>query len=204
MMIESACPKKEHVLENHAHITAVVLAGGQGRRMGGVDKGLLPFAGSTLVQQVIARVAPQVESLLLNTPNPAYTRFGYPLISDAIPGQLGPLAGVLAALEAASDLVLSVPCDVPRLPPDVVKRLLAGMDGREACCVADGFRLHPVIALWRPAVGPRLRSYLEQGERRVQSFFESLRHGQVDFSDCAECFANVNTPEEQKRLENLP
>jgi molybdopterin-guanine dinucleotide biosynthesis protein A len=192
-------------LENHAHIAAVILAGGLGRRMGGVDKGLLPFADSTLVQQVIARVVPQVDEVLLSTPNTAYARFGYPLIPDAVPGRAGPLAGLLSVLEQARGRVLSVPCDVPRLPVDLVVRLMRCMGSDvDVCCAHDGVRLHPVIALWRPDVAPKLRAYLEKGERRVQGFVESIAHAQADFSDQAACFANVNTPNELQRLENEP
>jgi molybdopterin-guanine dinucleotide biosynthesis protein A len=190
-------------LDNHPHITAVILAGGLGRRMGGVDKGLLPFGGSTLLQHVIARVAPQVEVVLLSTPNPDYARFGYPLVADAIPDRAGPLAGLLAVLEQTRGPVLSVPCDVPRLPGDLVARLDACMrPDIDVCCVHDGNRIHPVIALWRPAVAPQLRAYLERGERRVQSFLESLHHAYADFSDRRGSFANVNTPDELQRLEN--
>jgi len=187
------------------HITGVILAGGLGRRMGGTDKGLIPFAGATLIEQVIARVTPQVNTLFLNTPNEEYARFGLPLLADAIPGRIGPLAGILAALDNGRGLVLSVPCDVPHLPPDLVSRLVSAMTpDAEVCCVHDGSRLHPVIALWHPAVAPRLRSYLERGGRRVQDFVESLRNQRADFSDCAPCFANLNTPDDLQRLEKGP
>jgi molybdenum cofactor guanylyltransferase/molybdopterin-guanine dinucleotide biosynthesis protein MobB len=183
-------------------VTAVILAGGLGRRMGGVDKGLLPLAGRPLVEHLLARLAPQVDAVQVNTANGAYTRYGHPLLSDAIPGHAGPLAGVLAALEQAdADFVLTVPCDVPRLPADLVARLVAAAGDAEAVCVNDGARTHPVIALWRPSLAPRLRSYLESGERRVLGFLEQVRYVQADFSDQPEAFANLNTPDDLQRLQ---
>ncbi len=187
-------------LVNHPpRIQAVILAGGLGRRMGGRDKGLVPLTGKPLVAHVLAAVAPQVDAVAINTPNPDYGRFGLPLLDDAFPGRAGPLAGILAALEnAEADLVLSVPCDTPRLPTDLVARLLAGLDGHEACAAADEAREHPVIALWRPALAGRLRAYLESGERRAGRWLAGLDHAWVRFD--AASLANANTPDDLERL----
>src|SRR5687767_9816016 len=107
-------------------VTGVILAGGQGSRMGGIDKGLRDFRGRPLVGHAIERLAPQVDELLINANrNPeAYARFGYPVIADEIPGFAGPLAGFERGLaHARGDLVVTAPCDSPFLPADLVERL---------------------------------------------------------------------------------
>lgn len=168
--------------------------------MGGRDKGLVSLAGKPLVAHVLAAVRPQVDDTVINTPNVAYGSFGLPLLEDAIPDRAGPLAGILAALESTrADLVLSVPCDTPRLPPDLVARMLLALDGHEACAAADDARVHPVIALWRPALAGRLRAWLESGERRVGAWLASLDHATARFD--AATLANANTPEDLESLQ---
>ena len=107
-------------------VTGVVLAGGQGSRMGGVDKGLRPFRGKPMVQHAIERFAPQVDEVLINANRnrEAYAGFGYPVIADEIEGFAGPLAGFERGLaHARGELVVTVPCDSPFLASDLVKRL---------------------------------------------------------------------------------
>src|SRR5437879_5449530 len=116
-------------------VTGVVLAGGQGSRMGGVDKGLQPFRGSSLVAHVIERLAPQVDELLINANrNPAeYARFGHRVVADEIEGFAGPLAGFERGLaHAGGALVVTVPCDSPFLPTDLVRRLRQPLEARAA------------------------------------------------------------------------
>lgn len=182
--------------------TAVILAGGLGRRMGHRDKGLLPLAGAPLAEWAIRAIRPQVENLLLNSDNPEYSRFGYPMLGDAVPGRPGPLAGMLAALESAqTEFVLTVPCDAPRLPTDLLSRLCTALheSGADLAVARDGARMHPVINLARRSVAPALRAYLEAGERRVEAWVRSQRFVEVPFE--SECFANVNTPESLQTLE---
>ena len=182
-------------------ISGVILAGGAARRMGGQDKGLLVLQGDTLVARVIARLQPHCDHLLINcNRNEAdYARFGCPLIADSLPGGLGPLAGLLSAMEHSDDsLVLSVPCDTPFLPLDLVPRMLETLQqsGAEVCTVSDGDRLHPVILLARTHLKTSLRSYLESGERKVHLWFYEQNHCIADFSDQITAFANINTPEQ--------
>ena len=109
-------------------ITGVILAGGLGTRMGGADKGLQLFKGQTLVSHIAQRLAPQVDRLLINANRNTsqYADLGYPLISDLITGFAGPLAGLQAALSVAdTEWVVTVPCDSPNLPLDLVSRLHA-------------------------------------------------------------------------------
>lgn len=187
-------------------VTAVILAGGQARRMGGRDKALLPLGGRPLIAHAIDAVRPQVDHLLINTPrdDTAYTGFGYPLIGDVITGQPGPLAGLLSGLVRATDpLVLTVPCDMPLLPTDLVSRLLAALEKSDAevVTVHDGTRLHQAILLVKPALAPGVRAYLEEGQRKVETWLMAQRYSVADFSDCPEAFSNANTPEELARLE---
>src|SRR6478672_11042374 len=118
-----------------ASVTGVVLAGGQGSRMGGVDKGLQEFRGKPMAAHAIERLAPQVDELLINANrNPDdYARFGHRVIADEIPGFAGPLAGFERGLaHAAGDLVVTVPCDSPFLPADLVWRLRGRLEAEEA------------------------------------------------------------------------
>ena len=187
--------------ENDNSITAVVLAGGAGRRMGGEDKGLLMLNGRPLIQHVLERLEPQCDSILINCNRnrTAYAEFGHPLIEDKLQGGLGPLAGLLSAMEASqSDYVISVPCDTPRLPQDLVARMLTSLqqNAAEVCTVDDGERLHPVILLVKRSLADNLRHYLESGGRKVHDWFYSTEHCTADFSDRPDAFININTPEQ--------
>jgi molybdopterin-guanine dinucleotide biosynthesis protein A len=188
------------------NITGVILAGGGGRRMGGEDKGLLPLHGKTLVQHVIDRLAPQCHYLLINCSRnqQAYADFHYPLISDSMPGGLGPLAGLLSAMEVSqTPLVLSIPCDTPALPLDLVARMLNTLEESQAdiCTVSDGERLHPVILLARISLRDTLHAYLQGGARKVHDWFYSQAHGIADFSDQPNAFTNLNTPQQLQEAE---
>ncbi len=162
---------------------------------------MLPLQGKPLVTHVIERLAPQTEHLLLNCNDncSTYERFGYPLVSDSLPGRPGPLAGLLSAMQQSeSDYVLSVPCDTPYLPTDLLSRMCQSLQqhGSEVCSVSDGQRLHPVILLASRQLSHHLADYLTSGGRRVQEWFEAQRHCIADFSDQPHSFANINTPEE--------
>lgn len=182
-------------------ITAVILAGGAGRRMGGQDKGLLRLNGRPLILHVLERLTPQCDTILININRhrEAYAEFGHTLIEDSLPGGLGPLAGLLTALEhSQSDYVISVPCDTPQLPRDLVSRMLESLQESDAevCTVDDGERLHPVILLAKRSVCANLRHYLESGRRKVHDWFYSVEHCTSNFSDQPEAFMNINTPEQ--------
>jgi len=188
-----------------ARITGVILAGGRASRMGGQDKGLIELQGRPLIAHVIQAVAPQVERLLINANRnlARYRSFGYAVVSDRIPDHPGPLAGMLAALQQSdTDCLLTVPCDGPRLPGDLCRRLHTVLREADAeiACVHDGERLHPVYALLRRDLQPVLAAYLEGGGRAVQRWFKERDLVEVDFSDCADRFANINTPEDLSRL----
>ena len=153
-------------------IAGVVLAGGLGRRMGGVNKGLRRLRGKPMVQWVLERFAPQVDDVLINANQNAevYATFGYRVVPDRIAGFAGPLAGLHAALSAtALPLVATVPCDSPFLPTDLIGRLRAAMLEEDAdLAVARTLeQAHPVFCLCRSGVLPHLSEFLAGGGRKV-------------------------------------
>lgn len=184
-----------------SQVSGVVLAGGAARRMGGEDKGLLPLNGRPLIAHIIERLQPQCAKLAINCQiqQDGYAAFGLPLLHDSLPGRLGPLAGLLTAMEQAeTEFVLTVPCDTPFLPIDLVSRMLAALQqsGAALCSVSDGERMHPVFMLARREGHPALRQYLLSGQRKVHHWFCSQSHCLCDFSDQPEAFFNINTPEQ--------
>jgi len=187
-------------------ITGIVLAGGQGSRMGGVDKGLAPFRGKALVAHVIERLAPQVDELLVNANrNPeAYAAFGHRVIADEIPGFAGPLAGFERGLaHARGALVATVPCDSPFVPPDLVSRLRAALEaeGADIAVAKTGDQPHPVFCLMRRSVHASLAGFLASGQRKIDKWYAALRVTEVAFDDEADAFANINTRDELAGLE---
>ena len=180
-------------------VTGIVLAGGQGRRMGGVDKGLQLLHGKPMVAAVIARLAPQVDEILINAnQNPeAYARFGYRVVPDAVGGFAGPLAGLHAGMSAAShSLVLTVPCDSPFLPLDLYSRLEKALDQNDLAVAKTGDQPHPVFALVRTAVRKNLEEFLSGGGRKIDAWYGALDVVEVPFDDEADAFRNINTLEE--------
>jgi molybdopterin-guanine dinucleotide biosynthesis protein A len=182
-------------------ITGVVLAGGQGRRMGSVDKGLIELAGKPMVAHVLERFSPQVDEVLINANRSldAYAAFGHRLVQDTLGGYAGPLAGLHAALGAATHaLVATVPCDSPFLPLDLVARLHAALAARRAqLAVARTFdQPHPVFALVRRDVHAHLAAFLDGGGRKIDAWYATLSTAEVAFDDEADAFRNINTVEE--------
>ena len=187
-------------------VTGIVLAGGQGSRMGGVDKGLQPFRGKPMAAHAVERLAPQVDELLINANrNPeAYARFGHRVIADEIEGFAGPLAGFERGLaHAAGALVVTAPCDSPFLPADLVARLRAALEtaGAELAVAKTGEQAHPVFCLMRRSVHASLRQFLSRGERKIDRWYSMLKVVEVAFDDEADAFRNINTPEELASLE---
>ena len=190
-------------------ITAVVLAGGQGRRLGGLDKGLQPLAGQPLIAHVIERLTLQVGAICISANRHAerYAAFGVPVFSDQEAGFLGPLAGVQAALaRCTTPWLLCVPCDVPRLPADLAVRLFdAAMEssasGAQAQTLCEGaLQAQPVFALWQTRLLPALDAFLARGERSAWRFAQAQAFVGVHFDD-PRAFIGANTPEELAQLE---
>ena len=180
-------------------ITGIVLAGGQGRRMGGVDKGLQPLRGKPMAQWALERLAPQVDEMLINCNQnlEAYARFGYRLVPDEIGGFAGPLAGLHAGLKAAAHpLVATVPCDSPFLPEDLVSRLENSLGAHDLAVAKTGAQAHPVFSLVRKSVLKNLEAFLAGGGRKIDAWYASLATVEVSFDDEADAFRNINTLEE--------
>ena len=179
-------------------MTGIVLAGGLGRRMGGVDKGLVELHGRPMVAQVIARLGTQVGPILVNANQNAerYASLGYPVVPDAVGGFAGPLAGLHAGLiHTKTAYAVTVPCDSPFLPDDLVARLAEGLQRNEAqLAVARTFdQPHPVFAFVRADVLPHLADFLTRGGRKIDAWYATLRVVEVGFDDCADAFRNINT-----------
>lgn len=197
-------PAREHAPPTPATITGLLLAGGMGSRMGGVDKGLVEFAGRPLAAWVLERLTPQVGRVLVNANRGLETwrTFGHPVISDRIEGYAGPLAGLHAGLAACTTPWLATaPCDSPLLPADYVARLAAAAidaDADLAVASTEG-RWQPVFALLRNALLGPLEEYLHGGGRKIDRWFAGTRHVVVEFEDPA-AFANINTPDELRAL----
>ncbi|HUJ88219.1 MAG TPA: molybdenum cofactor guanylyltransferase MobA [Burkholderiales bacterium] len=182
-------------------VSGIVLAGGQGRRMGGVDKGLQPLKGRPMVAWAIERLAPQVDEILLNANQnaAAYAALGHRVVPDALGGFAGPLAGLHAGLQAASQpLVVTVPCDSPFLPLDLVARLKEKLSQSEIAVAKTGAQPHPVFALVRRGVLPHLEAFLAGGGRKIDAWYASLAVVEVSFDDQPGAFRNINTLEELK------
>jgi molybdopterin-guanine dinucleotide biosynthesis protein A len=180
-------------------VSGIVLAGGQGRRMGGVDKGLVPLRGKPMAQWVLERLEPQVDEILINANqnHDAYARFGYRVVPDAIGGFAGPLAGLHAGLTAARHpLAVTVPCDSPFLPLDLVARLGQALGANDLAVAKTGAQPHPVFSLVRREVRDHLAKFLADGGRKIDAWYASLKVVEVSFDDEADAFRNINTREE--------
>jgi molybdopterin-guanine dinucleotide biosynthesis protein A len=188
-------------------VTGVILSGGRGSRMGGVDKGLLAFRGRTMLEWVLDRIEPQVAEVLIsaNQNLSRYLAFGHPVLTDRITGFAGPLAGLHAGLcVARCDLVMMVPCDSPFLPLDLVQRMTESLERARAdiAVARSGERRHSAFCLCRVSVLDRLTAFLDSGERKVEAWYASWANvAEVLFDDRADNFRNINTPEELRALE---
>jgi len=189
-----------------AAVSAIILAGGRATRMGGSDKGLVPLQNKPLIQHTINRLKPQVNEIIINANREIaqYETFGLKVVQDELENFAGPLAGISLGLKyAANDLVLSVPCDSPLLPPDLTEILLKGMlESRADIAVASSDETaHPVFCLCKKSVLPSLQDFLEAGEHKVSAWQKSQKYVEVDFGNCMDAFVNLNTLEDLGRLE---
>ena len=191
-------------------VTGLVLAGGLGRRMGGVDKGLQLLRAEPMVAHVLSRLAPQVDAMLINANQNAdiYASIGAAydarVVPDLIGGFAGPLAGLQAGLAAsATPLVVTVPCDSPFLPPDLVARLRDALHAAQAkiAVAKTGDQSHPVFALVDVSVRDNLTAFLERGGRKIDAWYAALPTVEVAFDDEADAFGNINTREELRTFE---
>ena len=193
-------------------ITGLILAGGQAQRMGGIDKGLIPFHEKPLIESAIAKLKPQVQTIVINANRniTKYAGYGYPVIMDETPDFSGPLAGFSAGLKACkTPYLLTVPCDSPLLPNNLAQNLSDEMERGDFQLVyasskeADGkVWAQPVFCLMRANLQDSLASFLLKGDLKIDRWFKELRSSTVIFDD-PQVFANINTPEELKSLEEI-
>ena len=183
------------------YITAVILAGGRGRRMGGQDKGLVEYRGIPLIEHVISRIQPQVDELIIsaNRHLERYAQWGYPVISDVHAGFQGPLAGIASAWQHAhTDHLLVVPCDMPLLPDNLALRLQQAMQQqqRPLAVAHDGQRLQPLVMLMSTRLQEDMRDFLASGQRRMHDWCARHKPAIADCSDVASGFYNMNCLED--------
>jgi molybdenum cofactor guanylyltransferase len=186
-------------------ITAVILAGGQGRRMGGQDKGLLDFGGRLLIEILIESLQSQPLDIVINANRnqSTYQSYGYPVISDELEDFQGPLAGFASAMAVVeTDFILTLPCDGPMLADNFAGRFIDAhnREQKPVCVAHDGERLQPVYALINTGLLDDLKRFLRSGERKIDRWYAQYDYTTVDFSSDATMFENINTPEDQQRL----
>ena len=194
------------------NVTAVILAGGKGRRMDSKDKGLVELANRPLIEYVIDVIKPQVKTIILNANRnqEKYSRYGYPVISDELNDFQGPLAGFFSALKnSTTSHIVTLPCDGPLLPDDLVERLLFALNDKtvdnkkaDIAVAHDGERMQPVYSLIPTTLIASLNTFLNAGERKIDLWYKQHRVALADFSDCPQTFRNINTAEQRDRLQN--
>lgn len=184
--------------------TALVLAGGQARRMGGVDKGLVKLAGRPLIAHTLQALAqqsqpPQHILISANRHLDEYAAYGHPVLPDSLPDYPGPLAGLLAGMQAAPDAtLLLLPCDALVLPVDFAARLLAALPGQQVVSASDPAQWHPSLLALQAGLQPSLLDYLQQGGRSIRGWLAGLQHQSVHF---AQSLPNLNTLDDVRQLE---
>jgi molybdopterin-guanine dinucleotide biosynthesis protein A len=195
-----------------SEITGLLLAGGRAQRMGGIDKGLVPFQGKPLIEHAINRLAPQVRNIVINANRnqDIYSRYGYPIVTDENQDFSGPLAGYLAGLKACNTpYMVTAPCDSPLFPKDLVK-ILADTMLKEKADIAYASSqdpsgtiwAQPVFCLMKRGVLDSLEQFLANGQRKIDRWFASQHACTAIFSN-ESAFANANTPEELAQLEKF-
>jgi molybdenum cofactor guanylyltransferase len=187
----------------NASITAAILAGGQGRRFGGLDKGIQPLFGKPVVSFVVDALRPHCETIVIcaNRHHDEYAQF-VKVLPDDFQGFRGPLAGISTALaHCKTRWLLTVPVDTPNPPGNLVARLLTGKSTAQAAVADDGTRRQPLFALYDSELAASARNALEH-DLAVWRWQEEIGAAVVDFSDMVESFNNLNTLEDFRRWEN--
>ena len=202
-------------------LPCVILAGGKGRRMGGKEKALIHLLDRPLISYVLEKISGKVGPIALNinTNFESFKKFGYEIIEDPIKGHLGPLAGILASLNWAKqikkDWVVTLPCDTPFLPNNLIQSMINAKNKNPSVDLvvakSRGFN-HPVIALWKSDVNNKLQNALNEGVRKIDIFTSQLNIKYVEFDNIDKSdfdpFTNLNSPQDlilaQQILGKLP
>ena len=209
-------------MEKHKNIIpCVILAGGMGRRMGGKQKALINLLDRPLLSHILEKISGKVAPIALNTNSnfKEFEKFGYDIIQDPIKGNLGPLSGILASLNWAKsikeDWVITLPCDTPFLPNNLIKCLVKARDenpGTDLVVAKSRGLNHPVIALWKTDINDKLLSALNEGVRKIDLFTTQFKKVYVNFDQKCnsefDYFTNLNSPHDlilaQQILGTLP
>ena len=190
-------------------ITGLILAGGRGSRMGGVDKGLQAYLGMPLAMHALLRLSPQVGEIMINANRNlgAYESMGVPVWPDSLPDYAGPLAGFLTGLERCeTPYLVTVPCDSPRFPLNLVERLAEALESQQAEIAlaatreGEATQVHPVFCLMKTSLMESLVRFTHGGQRKIDRWTAQHRCVEVVFEDAAE-FANANTASELQQLQ---
>ena len=194
------------------YITGLILAGGRAQRMGGIDKGLIPFHGKPLIESAISRLKPQVSTILINANRSItkYSHYGYPVLMDETPDFSGPLAGFSVGLKhCKTPYLLTSPCDSPLLPTDLAEKMAHQLEDDDLELVFASSKeddgktwSQPVFCLMKSDLQDSLNAFLSKGDLKIDRWFKELRSATVVFEN-AQAFANVNTPEELAALEKV-
>ncbi len=187
-------------------ITGAILAGGEARRMGGQDKGLIMLNGKPMIEYVIDNLKNQVGKLLINANrnHDKYSEYGFEIVSDELSGYCGPLAGMVSSLnKIETPYMVTVPCDSPFIADDLVKRLITTLEsGNADICVAhNGERIQPVFCMLKKELISSMNDFLSKGERKIDKWFNQHSLAIADFSDTPNTFDNFNTPEDLELAE---
>lgn len=196
-------------MHNPDQVTAVILAGGMARRMGGVDKGWMELNGQPLIKHVLDRMQPQVARCFINANRSmdAYGTLGVPVVKDLEGDFQGPLMGIATGLyHADTEWVVFAPCDGPFIPPVLVRRMLqaAKMQQAEIVVATDGQRIQPVVSLIHRDLLSSAQEVLAEGERKIDRWYAKHKMVEVDFSDFPEAFTNVNRRDDLAQLQQMP
>ena len=188
------------------NITGIILAGGQARRMNGQDKGLVQLNKKPMIEYVLNAMKPQVGTIIINANRnqTVYEEYGFPVVADQIEGYCGPLAGMASGLQAATTpFIVTVPCDSPLIPDNLVQKLNSILQDEDAeiCTAHANGRLQPVFTLMKTDLLSSMLQFLNNGERKIDKWFEKHRLAIADFSNQPDTFINVNSSEELKILE---
>ena len=194
-------------------VTGLVLSGGRGQRMGGIDKGLQILHGRPLFLHAVERLQPQTASILVsaNRHLHIYEKAGFPVVSDDVANAFaGPLAGFLAGLmHCQTPFMVTVPCDCPFYPATLVPELKTALlqnDADIAIAVTGleaPFSPQPVFCLMRRQLQPHLSAFLQSGQRKIDHWFSGLKVAHAHFENEAD-FYNINTAEALQKLESRP
>lgn len=183
--------------------SALILAGGQGRRMNNADKGLIVWKNKTLITHVLNAIKSQLDHVIINANqnHDQYKTLNYDLLSDSIEGFKGPLSGIMSGMQycTTADYLLVLPCDCPAPPSDLFNRLAKTLNANEDANIAianDGSRLQPLFGLYKTSLLPQLEQAITNEHFKVMKFVEDNHVVVTDFSDQADAFKNFNRPED--------